>query len=198
MHDAPQHIVSNALVLMAQHIAYPATFDHGFPVPGFQLVAQMPARLGDDLNAALDSPTLAFVGFQILELHACDLAAEQLDRLDDVGEARNRRRATIRISAAPRPRSLAQTGCKLRRVMMSVFVPNDPGGRLLTSINAKARETLGMVKEEIDIGVFACLTPRRRAEQVEVLDAEPLQLGSFRLSLAITSLRSIGGLSEPT
>ncbi len=40
-----------------------------------------------------------------------------------------------------------------------------------------------MVKEEIDIGVFSCLTSRLRAEQVEVLDAEPLQLAFVPLEL---------------
>jgi hypothetical protein len=40
-----------------------------------------------------------------------------------------------------------------------------------------------MVKEEIDIGVFSCLASRRRAEQVEVLDGEPLQLGFVPLEL---------------
>ena len=40
---------------MAQHIADPCDLrPWDFWVPGFQLVAQMPARLGDDLNAALD------------------------------------------------------------------------------------------------------------------------------------------------
>ena len=34
-----------------------------------------------------------------------------------------------------------------------------------------------MIKEQIDIGHFTCLASRRRAEQVEMLDAELLQLG---------------------
>jgi hypothetical protein len=34
-----------------------------------------------------------------------------------------------------------------------------------------------MVKEEVDIGVFSCLSACGRAEQVEMLDDEPLQLG---------------------
>jgi len=58
------------------------------------------------------------------------------------------------------------------------FVPNDPGGRLFdVHQREKPERPLGMVKEEIDIRVFSCLTSRRRAEQLEVLDAEPLQLG---------------------
>ena len=58
------------------------------------------------------------------------------------------------------------------------FVPNDPCGRLFdVHQREKPERPLGMVKEEIDIGVFSCLTSRRRAEQLEVLDAEPLQLG---------------------
>ena len=41
-----------------------------------------------------------------------------------------------------------------------------------------------MIKEQIDIGIFACVAPRRRAEQVEMLDAEPLQLGFVLLEPA--------------
>src|SRR6266481_3289087 len=40
-----------------------------------------------------------------------------------------------------------------------------------------------VVKEEIHIGVFSCLASRRRAEQVEMLDAELLQLGFVLLEL---------------
>ena len=34
-----------------------------------------------------------------------------------------------------------------------------------------------MIKEQIDIGIVMCLVSRCRAEQIEMLDAEPLQLG---------------------
>jgi len=58
------------------------------------------------------------------------------------------------------------------------FVPNDPGGCLFdVHQREKPERPLGMVKEEIDIGVFSCLAPHGRAEQVEMLDSEPLQLG---------------------
>jgi hypothetical protein len=44
------------------------------------------------------------------------------------------------------------------------LVPNDPGGRLFdVHQREKPERPLGMVKEEIDIGVFSCLTSRRRA-----------------------------------
>jgi hypothetical protein len=96
MHDAPQHIVRNPLILMAQHVAYPRSFRQWeLRVSGFQIFGQMPARFGDDFNALLEKPERA----------------------------------------------------------------------------------LGMVKEEIDVRVFTRLASRRRAEQVEMLDAEPLQLG---------------------
>ena len=76
-----------------------------------------------------------------------------------------------------------RTGCKLRRVMMSVLRPRIRAAASFTSINAKSPRTLGMIKEQIDIGIFACLAPRGRAEQVEMLNAESLQLGFVLLEL---------------
>ena len=40
-----------------------------------------------------------------------------------------------------------------------------------------------MIEEQIDIGILARLAPCGRAEQVEMLDAEPLQLGFVLLEL---------------
>src|SRR5260370_10566462 len=47
----------------------------------------------------------------------------------------------------------------------------------------KARETPGMIKEQIDIGILAALAARGRTEQVEMLNAELLQLGFVLLQL---------------
>jgi hypothetical protein len=47
----------------------------------------------------------------------------------------------------------------------------------------KPERPLRMVKEQIDIRVFTCLASRRRAEQVEMLDAKSLQLGFVLLEL---------------
>ena len=33
-----------------------------------------------------------------------------------------------------------------------------------------------MIEKQLHIGIIACLAPSRRAEQTQVLDAEPLQL----------------------
>jgi hypothetical protein len=56
---------------------------------GFKILAQAPTGLRDDLDAALDQPALADVGLEGFEGNACHLAAYQLDRLDDVGKARD-------------------------------------------------------------------------------------------------------------
>jgi hypothetical protein len=66
----------------------------------------MPTGFGDDLNASLDQPTLAFTGFQAPERHACQFAADKLDGLYDVSERRAiADGAGIRTLATPRPRS---------------------------------------------------------------------------------------------
>lgn len=46
-----------------------------------------------------------------------------------------------------------------------------------------------MIEEEIDVGILSRITARGRAEEVEVLDAEPLQFGFVRLE------RGDGGVS---
>ncbi len=64
------------------------------------------------------------------------------------------------------------------------FASKDSGGRLFHVHQCeKPERALGMVKEQVDIRVFACLTSHRRAEQVEMLDAQPLQLGFMLLEL---------------
>src|SRR5689334_18209184 len=45
----------------------------------------------------------------------------------------------------------------------------------------KSQRPLGMIEKQIYIGILACLAPRSRAEQVEMHDTEPLQLGLMLL-----------------
>ncbi len=83
----PEHIVRNMLVIVAQHVADAGNLrPWNFRMPGFQLVAEMPAGLGNDLDAALDQPPLALVRLEGLERHAGHLAADELDRLYDMVE----------------------------------------------------------------------------------------------------------------
>ena len=64
------------------------------------------------------------------------------------------------------------------------FAPQDTGCGLF---NIQQREqperAFGMIKEQIAIGIFTRLASRRRAEQIEMLDAEPLQFGFVLLEL---------------
>jgi hypothetical protein len=64
------------------------------------------------------------------------------------------------------------------------FAPRDSGGGIFNvHQREKPERSLGMVKEQIDIGIFTRRTARRRAKQVEMLDAQPLQLGFVLLEL---------------
>lgn len=56
----------------------------------FQGARQMAACLGDDLQAALDEPPLVPIGFKSFERDTRDYDADAPDRLDDIGEARDR------------------------------------------------------------------------------------------------------------
>src|SRR5690242_20950298 len=47
----------------------------------------------------------------------------------------------------------------------------------------QAQRPLGMIEEQVDIGILACLRPHGRAEQEEMLHAEPPQLGFVLLEL---------------
>jgi len=58
-------------------------------MPTFQFVGQMSAGFGEDFNAALDQLLLLPVGLEAIERHAFCHAADSLDRLDDVGQARD-------------------------------------------------------------------------------------------------------------
>jgi hypothetical protein len=51
----------------------------------------MPARLGNDLNPALDKPLPLPIGFELLERYILQHAMNAFDRLDDVCQTRNER-----------------------------------------------------------------------------------------------------------
>ena len=90
--EFPHHRRCDALAIVAEHIADACYLrPWNFRVPGFQLVGQMPAGLGNDFDAAFHQPALAPVSLESIERHAFRLAADVLDRLEDVGEARGER-----------------------------------------------------------------------------------------------------------
>jgi hypothetical protein len=100
VHDAPQHIVGDPLVLMAQYIANARHFrPRNFRMLAFHLIVQMPAGLRDDFDAALDQPSLAYVGFQA-QFTGISSTASMMSVRRAIGDG-----AGIRISAAPSPRS---------------------------------------------------------------------------------------------
>src|SRR6266568_3685330 len=99
----------------------------------------MAAGLRDDFDAALDQPSLAYVGFQALDCHACQFVADQLDGLNNVGQACDlRRRWHQNTCKAEASICFRRTGCKLRRVMMSVLRARIRVAASFTSINAKS------------------------------------------------------------
>ena len=57
----------------------------------FHLIRQMPARLGNDLNPALDKPLPLPIGFELLERYILQHAMNAFNRLDDVCQTRNKR-----------------------------------------------------------------------------------------------------------
>jgi hypothetical protein len=62
-HDVTQHIVRDTLVFMARHVADGGNLRlWNFRMTGFQLVAEMPAGLGDDFDPALDQQRLRLSG----------------------------------------------------------------------------------------------------------------------------------------
>src|SRR5712691_7494545 len=64
------------------------------------------------------------------------------------------------------------------------FVSKDSGSGFLHIHQLEQPErSLGMIEKQINIGILTCLAPCGRAEQVEMLDAEPLQLGFVLLKL---------------
>jgi hypothetical protein len=77
---------------VAQHVA-----DRRYLLPGdfrmarFHLICEMPARLLNDLDAALDKPLPLPIGFERLERYILQHVMNAFDRLDDVRQTRNER-----------------------------------------------------------------------------------------------------------
>src|SRR6266851_7995080 len=140
MHHVPQHIVRSELVFMAQHIADACHFrPRNACVPGLQRIGQVAAGFREDFNAALYEPALAPVSFEGIECYICHLAADKLDGLDDVREAWDRRRLGHQNTCNADASILSRrTGCKLRRVMMSVLRSRIRAAAAFTSINSKS------------------------------------------------------------
>jgi hypothetical protein len=58
-------------------------------MPGFQLVGEVAACFGDDFDAALDQPLLLLIEFKAFKCRVAQHASDALDRLDDIGQARD-------------------------------------------------------------------------------------------------------------
>ena len=82
----------DVFIIVAQHVA-----DRRYLLPRdirmacFHLIRQMPARLGNNLNPALDKPLPLPIGFELLERYILQHAMNAFDRLDDVCQTRNER-----------------------------------------------------------------------------------------------------------
>ena len=64
----------------------PATLCHG--ISGcFEIVANVTARFGYDLDAAFDKPAFALVGLEGGESDAGHLVVDEVDGFNDVGQA---------------------------------------------------------------------------------------------------------------
>src|SRR5260370_27977090 len=103
-----------------------------------ELVRQTATGLGNDFDAALDQPALAPVGFEGVDRDARHLAADVLDRLENIGEPRRERRCghqnTCSADASIRGR---RTLWRLSRVMISALRPRMREACSFTSINWK-------------------------------------------------------------
>ena len=105
-------------------------------MPGLQLVAQVPAGLGNDLESSLHKPSLTPVVLESIKRDACRFIANVLDCLDDIGEPRNERRQYNTRNAEASIRS-RKTGCKLARVMISALHSRILAVNFFTSISRK-------------------------------------------------------------
>src|SRR5438445_4561647 len=73
------------LVTVAQYIADPRHFvPRNFWMTGFQLIAEMPACLGNNQDAALDQPLLLPIDLERVERRIAQHRVDTLDRLNNV------------------------------------------------------------------------------------------------------------------
>jgi hypothetical protein len=89
--DVPQHIMGDAFVVVPDNVADAGNLrPWDFRMASLELVAEVAARFGDDLNAAFDEPTFALVRRERAQTNSRHLAVDQLNGLDDVGQPRDR------------------------------------------------------------------------------------------------------------
>lgn len=92
VNERPHDLGCDAFVVMAKYIADSGhVAPRDFRMARLEIVRQMAARFGDDLDATLNQPLPAPVFLKRIERNACHLAANTLDGLDDVGQAWDRR-----------------------------------------------------------------------------------------------------------
>ena len=132
---------------------------------GADVPRQSGARLGTQ-HHALSAPHRLPDALRGLELypHADTAGVDCPSRLHADRARRGRRAAELR------PQLLQESG--------RLFYLNQ---------GERSERSVGMVKEQIDIGVFTRLPPGGRTEQVEMLNAEPIQLGFVSLELGNNS-----------
>jgi hypothetical protein len=147
-------------------------------VPGFQIGRKPTARLGNDLDTALLQPSLAPVCLEGFKCHPRQLTPDEFDRLDDVSQARSGR-AFGHSEHLQRRRldTLPQNPMQAAPCHDVGFAPKDARRSLLHIDQLiKPDRTKWVIEKKINIGIFARIVARGRAEQEQPLDAEPLQL----------------------
>ena len=86
----PHDLCRNAFVIVAQYVPDTSNFaPRDVRMACFQIGRQPTAGLGNDLYTALDQPQLAPVALENIKGHARYLAANMVDGLDDVRQARD-------------------------------------------------------------------------------------------------------------
>ena len=196
MSQAPQHVGGNPLIFVAQDVADVSDLlPWNFRVTRLQLVGQPAAGFGNDLDAALDQPALAPIRLEHVKRHTVRLGLDMPDGLDDVGEARDGRRALAledlqRRSFDLRPQHRMQAGpCH----DVGAAAENAGGGIPDIHQPEQAQRTARVIEEQIHIRILVRVTARRRAEQVQMLDAKPPQFGFVFFKRAMASSRFISG-----
>jgi len=87
--DVPKHVVSDAMIFVAQDIADACYFrPRNCRMACLEIVAKMSACFGNDLDAALDQSALALFRFERRKRDPGHFGLNQLDRFNDVSQAR--------------------------------------------------------------------------------------------------------------
>src|SRR5207244_925492 len=136
-HNVPEHVVGDAVILMAQDIADARHFrPFDVRMPRLEFVAEVAAGFGNDLNAALDQPAFTPVGLEGHKGNLGHFCLDQLDGFNNVSQARGERafghQNTWSAEASMR---CFRSGWRLRRVVMSALRPSARAAASLISIN---------------------------------------------------------------